>query len=97
MSFIAGFLLSNFISQKIHRVCNALEDLSQQKLTTRLPDVEGKNEANILAKYYNRSADNLGEVINDLTNIAESVAASSLELSAVMTQSSANAQEESHQ
>ena len=96
-SFIAGFLLSNSISQKIHRVCSALEDLSNQKLTTRLPDIEGKNEANILAKYYNRSADNLGEVINDLTNIAESVAASSVELSAVMTQSSANAQEESHQ
>ncbi|WP_299691718.1 methyl-accepting chemotaxis protein [uncultured Vibrio sp.] len=97
VSFSVGLVLSNFISNKINQVCNALEDLSKQKLTTRLPEVEGKNEANVLAKYYNRSADSLALVISDLSNIAESVAASSVELSAVMTQSSANAQEESHQ
>ncbi|WP_133151401.1 methyl-accepting chemotaxis protein, partial [Vibrio lentus] len=96
-SIFVGYLVANSISHKIHHVCNAIENLSNKKITTRLPDIDGKNEANILAKYYNQTADNLSEVIGELTNISESVAASSVELSSVMTESSANAQEESNQ
>ncbi|MCB5358377.1 methyl-accepting chemotaxis protein [Vibrio lentus] len=97
LSIFVGYLVANSISHKIHHVCNAIENLSNKKITTRLPDIDGKNEANILAKYYNQTADNLSEVIGELTNISESVAASSVELSSVMTESSANAQEESNQ
>ncbi|PSW22083.1 methyl-accepting chemotaxis protein [Photobacterium sanctipauli] len=92
-----SYWLAKNISSQTRKVCNALEKLSHGDLTATLPVEKGNNEMVELSNYFNQSSANLRKTVGDLSAIATNVASAATELSAVMTQSEANAKEESNQ
>ena len=96
LSISTPLFVSNLITSPIKVLQEAMRKVSNGDLNVEVK-VEGKNELAELGNDINSTIDRLKETTLSLVSIGENVASASTELSAVMTQSEVNANEERQQ
>jgi methyl-accepting chemotaxis protein len=82
LSLVLGFFLSNIISKPIKEVAAALNKMAQGDLTIEELSVNTKDEVQAMAEAFNRATNNLKNLIGQVKEDAEQVAAASEEVSA---------------
>lgn len=78
-------LISRYITQDVHRVNNHLGILAMGDLTQKMP-VNSKDEFGEMAQHYNETIDSLSTIINNIHNDSDTVAATSEELTASVSE-----------
>ncbi|MCJ8213541.1 methyl-accepting chemotaxis protein [Aeromonas veronii] len=92
-ALICGWVLSGRIVSPISQLQEVMHAVAQGRFNVRAK-AEGNNELTRLAKDINLTLGQLGNTIENLTGISNSVASAATELAAVMTQSEANAKQQ---
>uniref|UniRef100_UPI003BA1C16B methyl-accepting chemotaxis protein n=1 Tax=Aeromonas veronii TaxID=654 RepID=UPI003BA1C16B len=92
-ALICGWVLSGRIVSPIGQLQEVMHAVAQGRFNVRAK-AEGNNELTRLAKDINLTLTQLGNTIENLTGINNSVASAATELAAVMTQSEANAKQQ---
>ena len=92
-ALICGWVLSGRIVSPIGQLQEVMHAVAQGRFNVRAK-AEGNNELTRLAKDINLTLTQLGNTIENLTGISNSVASAATELAAVMTQSEANAKQQ---
>jgi methyl-accepting chemotaxis protein len=92
LALILGFWIAGIVARPLAQVVEALEALAKGDLTARVT-VNTRDEAGRLAAALNEAARSMHESIAAIAHNAQTLAASSEELSAVSTQMGANAEE----
>ncbi|MFJ8265932.1 methyl-accepting chemotaxis protein [Peribacillus asahii] len=80
-SIVAGYVLSQLIARPLKRVVDLVGDVAQGDLT-KTTDINSKDEVGVLASSINNMVLNLRDTVGRIVQSAESVAASSQEISA---------------
>lgn len=89
---VIAFFIARTLITTITRVQQAMTHLADGDLTVRLPN-GGSNELGMLADSYNRSADQMSDIVSQLTNVADGVSGASDTLVATMNQADVNSQQ----
>ncbi|WP_421258760.1 methyl-accepting chemotaxis protein [Aeromonas sp. 600886] len=92
-ALICGWVLSGRIVSPIGQLQEVMHAVAQGRFNVRAK-ADGNNELTRLAKDINLTLTQLGNTIENLTGISNSVASAATELAAVMTQSEANAKQQ---
>ncbi|UWH29515.1 methyl-accepting chemotaxis protein [Aeromonas veronii] len=92
-ALICGWVLSGRIVSPIGQLQEVMHAVAQGRFNVRAK-AEGNNELTRLAKDINLTLTQLGNTIENLTGISNSVASAATELAAVMIQSEANAKQQ---
>lgn len=89
IAFVAGLLLAALISRgitrPIHKAVDFARNMGDGDLTQTL-DIEQKDEIGVLARALNQMGTNLNRMFKDISNGANTITASSTELSAISEQ-----------
>ncbi|MGF1760130.1 methyl-accepting chemotaxis protein [Photobacterium sagamiensis] len=96
LSISCPYFIANLISRPIKELQAMANKMANGDLNAQV-HLEGNNELTELARDMNASVATIKETIDSLVSVGGNVAAASTELSAVMTQSEANAVEEKSQ
>lgn len=95
-AIIISWMLAGIIVKPISALQSAMKDLAQGNLTTKV-DVQGNNEITALSRDFNSTVSQLQGTVDSLVRISVDVASASTELAAVMTQSTANSDQEKNE
>lgn len=87
-----GLMISRNLVQSITIVQDAMTKMSEGDLTVRIKD-QGKNELGLLALCFNKTAEQLSQLTNQLISVADNVASSSNTLASTMSQADDNSQQ----
>ncbi|MFM2587937.1 methyl-accepting chemotaxis protein [Vibrio sp. TBV020] len=96
LAFIISWVLAGIIVTPIKKLQTAMQQLAQGDLKVRVVE-EGNNEITALSRDFNSTTVQLKETVDSLVRISVDVASASTELAAVMTQSSANSDQEKNE
>jgi len=96
VAFIISWVLAGIIVTPIKKLQTAMQQLAQGDLKVRVVE-EGNNEITALSRDFNSTTVQLKETVDSLVRISVDVASASTELAAVMTQSSANSDQEKNE
>lgn len=88
-SLIFIFYLSKYLITSLRNVQNAMTKMSEGDLTFRLPNF-GQNELGTLAQSYNKSAEKITHLANQLISVANTVTLSSETLASAMKKADLN-------
>lgn len=92
VTFIFAFICSRNMVSSITRVKNAMISMSEGDMTKRIPD-QGNNELGLLAKCFNKTAEKMSSLTEQLISVGNNVASSSNSLASTMHQSDINSQQ----
>lgn len=95
-ALVISWLLAGIIVTPIKSLQKAMKELAQGNLKTEV-SVEGNNEITALSQDFNSTVKQLQGTVDALVRISVDVASASTELAAVMTQSSANSDQEKNE
>ena len=95
-AFAISWALAGIIVTPIRKLQKAMQELAQGNLNVNVAE-EGNNEITALSKDFNSTAGQLKTTVESLVRISVDVASASTELAAVMTQSSANSDQEKNE
>jgi len=95
-ALIISWLLAGIIVTPIKSLQGAMKELAEGNLKTKV-EVEGNNEITALSRDFNTTVNQLQKTVDALVRISVDVASASTELAAVMTQSSANSDQEKNE
>lgn len=96
MAIIISWVLAGIIVKPIKTMQSAMKELATGNLQVKV-DAEGNNEITALARDFNTTVTQLRNTVDSLIRISVDVASASTELAAVMTQSSANSDQEKNE
>jgi len=96
LAFVISWILAGIIVTPIKKLQLAMQSLAQGDLKVRVEE-EGNNEITALSRDFNSTTGQLKETVDSLVRISVDVASASTELAAVMTQSSANSDQEKNE
>jgi len=96
LAFVISWVLAGIIVTPIKKLQLAMQSLAQGDLKVRVEE-EGNNEITALSRDFNSTTAQLKETVDSLVRISVDVASASTELAAVMTQSSANSDQEKNE
>jgi len=88
---IIALMISKNMVSSVTMVQNAMIEMSEGKMTTRIND-QGSNELALLAKCFNKTADKMSSLTQQLITVADNVNSSSNNLASTMHQSDINSQ-----
>jgi len=88
---IIAIVISKYLIKSVTMVQNAMIEMSGGKMTTRI-DGEGSNELALLAKCFNKTAEKMSSLTQQLITVADNVNSSSNNLASTMHQSDINSQ-----
>ncbi|EEX94341.1 methyl-accepting chemotaxis protein I [Vibrio orientalis CIP 102891 = ATCC 33934] len=95
-AFVISWILAGIIVTPIKKLQLAMQSLAQGNLKVRVEE-QGNNEITALSRDFNATTVQLKETVDSLVRISVDVASASTELAAVMTQSSANSDQEKNE
>ncbi|RTZ18184.1 methyl-accepting chemotaxis protein [Vibrio aquaticus] len=96
VAFIISWLLAGIIVTPVKKLQQAMKELAQGNLTASVEE-QGNNEITALSRDFNATVGQLKGTVDSLVRISVDVASASTELAAVMTQSSANSDQEKNE
>lgn len=96
LAFVISWVLAGIIVTPIKKLQLAMQSLAQGDLKVRVEE-EGNNEITALSRDFNSTTAQLKQTVDSLVRISVDVASASTELAAVMTQSSANSDQEKNE
>ena len=87
-----ALLISRSLIGSINTLQDAMTKMSEGDLTIRIED-QGKNELGMLSQCFNKTAEQLSHLTNELVSVADNVASASEELASTTSQGQSNSEQ----